>query len=381
MTDQPGAEQPGTEQPGAEDAVSEDAAMLRALELAATPGVPLGPNPRVGCVLLAPGGRVLAEGYHHGAGTAHAEVAALAELANSGGDARGATAVVTLEPCNHTGRTGPCSEALLAAGVDRVVFAMPDPNKVASGGAARLAAAGVDVEGGLREAEARRLNRAWLFGLEHHRPLLTWKFATTLDGRSAAADGTSRWVSSRAARIDTHRLRAACDVMLVGSNTIVVDDPVLTVRDEHERPLPHQPLRAVMGVRDLAPDRHVFDPALSWGAPTLRLRTRDPQEALATLFAEGRRHVFMEGGPTLAAAFLKASLVDEVVCYVAPKLLGAGRTAVADLGIASIADALELTLEDVTVVGEGAEANVRMRLRPSSSGPDDDHPDTDQGRH
>src|SRR3954452_12951914 len=209
-------------------------AMRRALELAATPGVPLGPNPRVGCVLLAPDGSEIVEGFHRGAGTPHAEAAALAE---AGDAARGATAVVTLEPCNHTGRTGPCAQALIDAGVARVVFAQPDPNPVAAGGAETLRAAGVAVEMGLLEHEARLLNRSWTFALEHGRPFVTWKFASTLDGRSAAADGTSRWVSSRPARVDTHRLRAQCDVMMVGAGTVEIDDPELTVRDEYDVPL------------------------------------------------------------------------------------------------------------------------------------------------
>ncbi|MCW2821108.1 MAG: bifunctional diaminohydroxyphosphoribosylaminopyrimidine, partial [Marmoricola sp.] len=221
---------------------AEQRAMRRALELASTPGVPLGPNPRVGCVLLTAQGTEVAEGYHRGAGTLHAEAAALAE---AGEDARGTTAVVTLEPCNHTGRTGPCSRALIDAGVNRVVFAQPDPNPVATGGEAALRAAGIDVEFGLMERESRCLNRAWTFALEHHRPFVTWKFATTLDGRSAAADGTSRWITSRAARVDSHRLRAQCDVMLVGTGTVEADDPELTVRDEYDGLLAHQPLRAV----------------------------------------------------------------------------------------------------------------------------------------
>src|SRR6187200_789831 len=194
---------------------AERAAMRRALELAATPGVPLGPNPRVGCVLLTAEGteaaQVVAEGYHRGAGSPHAEAAALAE---AGPDARGSTAVVTLEPCHHAGRTGPCSLALIEAGVARVVFAQPDPNPVATGGEAALRAAGIEVEFGLMEREARALNRAWTFAMEHRRPFVTWKLATTMDGRSAAADGTSRWVTSRAARVDSHRLRAQCDVIL-----------------------------------------------------------------------------------------------------------------------------------------------------------------------
>ncbi|HEU5455883.1 MAG TPA: bifunctional diaminohydroxyphosphoribosylaminopyrimidine deaminase/5-amino-6-(5-phosphoribosylamino)uracil reductase RibD, partial [Nocardioides sp.] len=234
---------------------SEQDAMRRALTLAASPGLPLGPNPRVGCVIIDDSGTEIAESHHRGAGTVHAEVAALRE---AGEAARGATAVVTLEPCNHTGRTGPCATALIEAGVRRVVYAQPDANPVAAGGADALRAAGVEVEGGLLLDEARHLNRAWTFAVEHGRPFVTWKFATTLDGRSAAADGTSRWVSSRAARLDTHRLRAQCDTILVGTNTVEVDDPELTVRDEVDDPLPRQPLRAVMGMRDLDPGRRVL---------------------------------------------------------------------------------------------------------------------------
>ena len=337
---------------------AEHAAMRRALELAATPGVPLGPNPRVGCVLIDDDGTEVAEGFHRGAGAGHAEVDALAQ---AGEDARGTTAVVTLEPCNHTGRTGPCAQALVAAGVRRGVFAQPDDNPVARGGADALRAAGVEVESGLLLDEARALNRAWTFAVEHGRPYVTWKLATTLDGRSAAADGTSRWVSSRAAQLDTHRLRSECDVVLVGSNTVVVDDPQLTVRDEVDQPVPRQPLRAVMGQRELPPDRRVFDDR----AETLHLRTRDPDAALAELFARDRQHVFLEGGPTIAAAFLAAGLVDEVVAYVAPMLLGAGLPAVADLGITTIADAVHLPVTDVHVLEghDGEDTNVRLTMR------------------
>jgi diaminohydroxyphosphoribosylaminopyrimidine deaminase/5-amino-6-(5-phosphoribosylamino)uracil reductase len=319
-------------------------------------------------VLLDAEGRTVAEGRHRGAGTPHAEADA---LARAGERARGTTAVVTLEPCDHTGRTGPCSKALVAAGVRRVVHAQSDPNPAAAGGAATLRAAGVDVAGGLLADEARALNRAWSFAVEHGRPFVTWKFATTLDGRSAAADGSSRWISSPAARRDTHRLRAECDVMLVGTGTVAVDDPLLTVLDADERPLAHQPLRVVMGERDLDPGRRV----LNADAETLHLRTRDPDAALASLHALERRHVFLEGGPTLAAAFLRAGLVDEVVVYVSPMLLGAGRSAVADLGITTIGDALRPRVVDVAVLDgpAGEEPNVRLLLAPekpsTGSGP------------
>lgn len=339
---------------------AERGALRRALEIARTPGVPLGPNPRVGCVLLADDGTEVAEGFHRGAGTPHAEVAALAE---AGDLARGTTAVVTLEPCNHTGRTGPCAHALIDAGVRRVVFAQADPNPLATGGADTLRAGGVEVEHGLLEDEARAVNRAWTFAVDHGRPFVTWKFAATLDGRSAAADGTSRWVSSRAARLDTHRLRGLCDVMLVGTNTVAVDDPELTVRDEVDQPVAVQPLRAVMGLRELPDSKRVFNDR----AQTVRLRTRDPQEALADLHARDRQHVFLEGGPTLASGFLAAGLVDEVVAYVAPMLLGSGRNAVADLGIGTITDARHLRVTDVTVLDghDGEDTNVRITMRGS----------------
>ena len=341
----------------------ERSAMRHALELAASPGVPLGPNPRVGCVLLDAEGHTIAEGFHRGAGSPHAEVDA---LNRAGAAARGATAVVTLEPCNHTGRTGPCAQALIDAGVRRVVIAQRDTNPVAVGGADTLRAAGVEVETEVLVDEARRLNRVWTFAVEHGRPFVTWKFATTLDGRSSAVDGTSRWVSSAAARLDTHRLRALCDTMLVGTNTVAVDDPHLTVRDESDIPIARQPLRAVMGERDLDPGRRIFDTA----GDSVHLRTRDPEAALKELFSRDSQHVFLEGGPTLAAAFLQAGLVDEVVVYVAPMLLGAGRSAVGDMGVRTIADALHLTVTDVTVLeplSDQDDLNVRLTMsRPPS---------------
>jgi diaminohydroxyphosphoribosylaminopyrimidine deaminase/5-amino-6-(5-phosphoribosylamino)uracil reductase len=337
-------------------------AMRRALDLAATPGVPHGPNPRVGCVLLAADGSVIAEGFHRGAGTPHAEAAALATAYELGGpdSARGATAVVTLEPCNHVGRTGPCAQALIGAGVARVVFAQPDPNPLAAGGAATLRGVGIAVETGLLEREARLLNRAWTFALEHGRPFVTWKLATSLDGRSAAADGTSRWITGEGARRDVHRLRSQCDAILVGTGTVLADDPALTVRDEVGGLVDHQPLRVVLGERDLPDGARLRDPE----AETLHLRTRDVAAAVSELHELGVQHVFLEGGPTVGAAFLVAGLVDEVVAYIAPKLLGSGPHAVGDLGIDSISSALELVVEDVTVLDQ----DVRVTGRPRRHG-------------
>ncbi len=337
---------------------AERAAMSRALGIAATPGVPLGPNPRVGCVLLDDDGRQVAEGFHRGAGTAHAEVDALSEV----DDATGLTAVVTLEPCNHSGRTGPCSEALIASGARRVVFAMKDPYPEASGGAQRLTDAGIEVQDGLLAAKAAYLNRGWLHGLTHDRPLVSWKLATSLDGRSAAADGTSRWVSNRAARRDTHRLRGEVDVMMVGTGTVLVDDPQLNVRDEQDQPLPReqQPLRVVVGERPVPEDARVLDDT----ADTWLTGTRDLEQVLGALYEQGRRHVFLEGGPTLAGALLNAGVVDEVVAYVAPMLLGDGLSSVTGLPVTTITDALRLDVLDVATLGDAPDLNVRLSMRP-----------------
>ena len=336
---------------------AETAAMRRALDLAAGPGLPTGPNPRVGCVLLDPSGRTLAEGHHRGAGTPHAEAAALAV---AGCAAAGSTAVVTLEPCNHTGRTEPCAPALVAAGVARVVFGQVDPNPVAAGGAQTLRAAGVDVEAGLLADQAAALNEVWTFAVSSGRPFVTWKTATTLDGRVAAADGSSRWITSPQARADVHALRAQVDAIVVGTGTVLADDPALTVRLDgaagRSSGPPARPLRVVLGNRDLPAGARVSDGA----APTLQLRTHDLAAALANLFARDVQHVLVEGGPTLAGAFVAAGLVDRVVAYVAAALLGAGPAALGPAGIGTIADAVRLRTQDVTRLGPDVRITARV---------------------
>jgi diaminohydroxyphosphoribosylaminopyrimidine deaminase/5-amino-6-(5-phosphoribosylamino)uracil reductase len=296
-------------------------------------------------VILDTCGGIAGEGYHRGAGTPHAEVDALAA---AGAAARGGTAVVTLEPCAHTGRTGPCTQALIAAGVTRVVIAATDPNPIAAGGAVVLAGAGVDVESGVLAAESVALNRRWTTAVAAGRPFVTWKFAATLDGRSAAADGTSTWITGERARADVHARRAGADAILVGTGTVLADDPQLTVRDANGVPAPRQPLRVVLGERGVPAGARVLDGA----APTLVITHRDPVKALAELHDLEVRHVWLEGGPTLAAAFWRAGLIDEVLAYVAPALLGAGRAAVADLGIGTIDRAARLVTTDVRLLGD-----------------------------
>ncbi|KRD45127.1 bifunctional diaminohydroxyphosphoribosylaminopyrimidine deaminase/5-amino-6-(5-phosphoribosylamino)uracil reductase [Cellulomonas sp. Root930] len=327
-------------------APSEAHAMRRALELGRR-GPATGPNPRVGAVLLDPSGDVLGEGWHRGAGTPHAEVAALADAAERGADVRGATAVVTLEPCNHTGRTGPCSEALITAGVARVVVSVPDPNPVAAGGAERLRAAGIDVEAGLLADEGRELLGAWLPSVERGRPFVTLKLATSLDGRVAAADGSSRWITSEVSRHHAHDLRAEVDAIVVGTGTALVDDPSLTARNAAGELHGHQPLRVVVGHREIPVGARLRGP----GGELVQVRTHDPADVLALLTEREVRHVLVEGGPTLAAAFLQAGLVDVVHAYIAPVLLGSGPSAVTDLGVTSIGDAVRLTTRSVLPLG------------------------------
>ena len=337
------------------------ALMLRALD-AARLGPEADPNPRVGCVVADAEGRVVGVGHHRGAGSPHAEVEALAA---AGGAAHGGTAYVTLEPCDHTGRTGPCSRALVEAGLSRVVFAVADPDPAAAGGATTLEAAGVAVEGGLLEDQAEDLNASWLHARRTGRPWVVAKSASTLDGRVAAVDGSSRWITGEAARADVHTLRARCGAVVVGTGTALADDPQLTVRGTEGsdavrgtdgRGAARQPLRVVVGHRPLPAGARLLDGT----AETLVLATRDPAEVLATLHARGIHRVLLEGGPTLSAAFLAAGLVDEVVAYVAPALLGAGPSVTADLGVTTIADAVRLRPTDVTVLGP----DVRITARP-----------------
>ena len=323
-------------------------ALDRALDLAATPGVPPGPNPRVGCVILSPDGEVIAEGFHRGAGTPHAEVAALAV---AGAAARGATAVVSLEPCDHQGRTGPCTQALLDAGITRVVYALPDPTPQAGGGADRLSAAGVEIVAadGEQQARARDFLQAWTASQTWGRPFVTVKMAATLDGRIAASDGTSRWITGPESRRDVHRLRANVDAVVVGRGTAMMDDPSLTVRDVDAGG--YQPLRVIVGRGDL-PDDHALSGVQD--GSVLHLRTHEPEEILDSLFGRGVRHVLVEGGPTLVSAWLQADVVDRLVWFIAPVILGSGPAAVGDIGVSTMSDASRWQVVSVDRFGEDA---------------------------
>ncbi|MEE6261818.1 bifunctional diaminohydroxyphosphoribosylaminopyrimidine deaminase/5-amino-6-(5-phosphoribosylamino)uracil reductase RibD [Plantactinospora sonchi] len=336
--------------------VSTDEAMRRAIVLAARGLGTTSPNPLVGCVLLDSRGEIVGEGFHAYAGGPHAEIVALAQ---AGERARGGTAVVTLEPCNHTGRTGPCTQALIRAGVRRVVVGVTDPNPVAAGGVETLRAAGIDVELGVRSVEAEAGNLAWLTAVRRGRPYLIWKYAATLDGRIAAADGTSMWITSEAARIDVHALRGTVDAVIVGVGTVLADDPRLTVRNLRDGSLAiRQPLRVVVDSEGRTPaDARVRDAAApTWVATVDEVGAGpdgkvDLPALLAVLYQRGVRAALLEGGPILAGAFLAAGLVDKVVGYLAPKLLGAGPAALADAGPRTISEVIDLEFTDITPVG------------------------------
>lgn len=312
---------------------AETAAMDAALA-AALQG-PRGANPLVGAVVVGPDGRHLVAGYHRGAGTAHAEADAIATAISTGVDLRGATMVVTLEPCNHVGRTGPCAQAIIDAGITSVAYAVDDPHDPAAGGAATLRAAGVSVRSGLAAERAFELNRRWFQSVEAKRPFVTLHIAQTLDSRIAAEDGTSQWISCPESLADNHAIRRRIDAILVGTQTVLVDDPRLTARDANGEAAGEQPLRAVMGLRDVPADAAVRGD----DGKVLHLPTRDPHEALALLFAAGARHVMVEGGSRILSAFLGEGLVDELIVYLAPTLLGSGTPALNGLGIGTLAEA------------------------------------------
>ncbi len=322
---------------------------------------PRGANPLVGAVVVGPDGKDLVTGYHRGAGTAHAEADAIAQAAAVGLDLSGCTMVVTLEPCNHVGRTGPCTEAIIAAGITDVVYAVDDPHDPAAGGAATLRAAGIRVRSGLGAEEALDLNRQWFEAVAAKRPFVTLHIAQTLDARIAAEDGTSQWISSPESLADNHGIRSRIDAILVGTQTVLVDNPRLTARDASGNPSPRQPVRAVMGLRGIPADAAIHgDDGLA-----VHLPTRDPREALSMLYDAGTRHVMVEGGSSILSSFLAAGLVDELIVYLAPTLLGSGTPSLNGLGITSLPDAQQWEWDPsdggaVRTLGR----DLRLHLRP-----------------
>ncbi|MBT6316204.1 MAG: bifunctional diaminohydroxyphosphoribosylaminopyrimidine deaminase/5-amino-6-(5-phosphoribosylamino)uracil reductase RibD [Gammaproteobacteria bacterium] len=373
--------------------------MQRAIQLAASV-FSAAPNPRVGCVIVGgnaeAGDSVLGEGWHQGAGLPHAEPVAIANAIRL---AAGSTAFVTLEPCCHTGRTGPCSSALIEAGVSRVVIASKDPNpKVSGGGIAALEAAGVEVFF-LQDFEdgARRLNRGFFSRLERRRPFVRCKLAMSLDGRTALANGESKWITGAEARSDVQRLRAECDAIVTGIETVLADDPAMTLRQAelglsaqqlvwNELRLSNPPLRVVLDSRGRLSEtaKIVTEPgrciayrldganssveasspiavrlAPNSGESVSRVSLLSVLESLAEL--DECNEVLVEAGATLSGSFIEAGLVDELIVFIAPKLLGSdGRPLLGMSGLNELSDAIEFKVESVEQVG----ADIKVTLRP-----------------
>jgi len=294
-------------------------AMQRAIALSEKGLGKTAPNPIVGAVIIDATGKIIAEGFHDRMRSEnHAEVVAIKAAGNQ---TQGATIVVTLEPCNHIGKTGSCTQAIIDSGISNVVFAVSDPNSIASGGAAKLRAAGITVVEGVLEEEAALSNRAWLMKIKKNRPFFTWKVAATLDGKVAATDGTSKWISNTTSRADVQTLRRQSDAILVGTNTVIADNPHLIPRGDFAG-YTQNPIRIICGEQELPSDSLVFDDA----ARTEIVKSKNLDLLVEKLNELGVNQVLVEAGPTLASAMLDHCLMDELVIYQAPSLLGSGES-------------------------------------------------------
>ncbi|MBW4095108.1 MAG: bifunctional diaminohydroxyphosphoribosylaminopyrimidine deaminase/5-amino-6-(5-phosphoribosylamino)uracil reductase RibD [Acidobacteria bacterium] len=328
-----------------------------------------GANPLVGAVVIAESGEVLATGYHRGAGTPHAEAAALAQLGTLGpGELAQATMVVTLEPCNHQGRTGPCAQAIINAGIGNVIYAIDDPHaddvaEPAGGGAATLRAANVAVRSGLLADQAYELNARWFAAVAERRPFITLHIAQTLDGKIAAEDGTSQWISGPESLAHNHGLRRRIDAILVGTETVLVDNPRLTARNPHGSLAAVQPLRVVLGERAI-PERAAVRGS---DGRFVQLATHDVVAAARTLHDLGVRHLLVEGGARVASAFLAADQVDHIIVYLAPIILGTGLPSLTDLGITTLRNAAHWSFDST---GDGAAtvlgSDLKLQLIPAA---------------
>jgi diaminohydroxyphosphoribosylaminopyrimidine deaminase/5-amino-6-(5-phosphoribosylamino)uracil reductase len=317
--------------------------MRRALDLAARGRYSVSPNPMVGCLIVRDG-NVIAEGWHHGAGEPHAEIEAL-----RGVDARGATMIVTLEPCNHHGRTPPCADAIIAAGIARVVIAMRDPHEVAAGGIEKLRDAGIEVEIGVLESEARKLNEVFIHTVTHRRPFVILKAGMTLDGKLATVTRESRWITSEAARQKSLELREQYDAILTGAGTIRDDNPMLTRR----LGLASTPwTRIILDRRRIVPADATV---LTDGGSTLHITEDvDLDALLADLYSRGIQSVIIEGGSNVLSSFIRRRLWQKMIVFIAPMIVGGAEapSIFGGDGVAKLMDAYRFRFEGVEVVGE-----------------------------
>ena len=306
------------------------------------------PNPNVAAAIYSAGGKLIADGFHNRAqSNDHAEVVALKK---AGAAARGATMVISLEPCAHTGTTPPCTQAIIDAGIAKVIFAITDPNPIAAGGAQLLTAAGITVEH-QKSAELEFIQRAWLTKQLLGRPLMIWKVAMTLDSKVAASDGTSQWISGPESRDDVQVLRAQSEAILIGTNTAIIDNPHLVPRGHAARPV-----RIVCGEQVVPPTHNVFDEQ----ARTITVKSKSIPELMKVLSDEGFNQVLVEAGPTLGSALMATGNIDELIIYQAPKLLGAGKEFVSHLGISTLSDHIGLELISAAQFGSDTKSHYRI---------------------
>ena len=309
------------------------------------------PNPNVSAAIYAADGSLIADGFHNRkVSIDHAEVVALKK---AGSAARGATMVVSLEPCAHTGTTPPCVQAIVDAGIAKVIYAAADPNPVAAGGAKKLTDAGIVVEH-RESADLEFVQRAWLHKERTGRPLMIWKVATTLDSKVAASDGTSQWITGPESREDVQELRAQSDAILIGTNTALVDNPHLIPRGHEARPV-----RVICGEQEVPATNKVFDNE----ARTLLVKSKSIPELIKVLSDEGFNQVLVEAGPTLGSALMASGNIDELIVYQAPKMLGAGKEFVSHLGISTLSDHLKLELIGVQPFGSDIKSHYLVKGR------------------
>jgi diaminohydroxyphosphoribosylaminopyrimidine deaminase/5-amino-6-(5-phosphoribosylamino)uracil reductase len=315
--------------------------LKRANELACLGLGLTGSNPIVGAVVVSPASAIIGEGFHKSG--PHAEVVALEQAGQS---AKGATLFVTLEPCNHQGKTGPCTEAIIKAGIAKVVYAVRDPNSLASGGAQALEAAGIEVVFNGELMEIADSNRAWLHKVKTNRPYFIWKIATTLDGRTAAIDGSSKWITGEESRAQVSKLRSESSAILIGTSTALADNPNLIPRNlETGRKV--NPVRIVMGLREIPSDFNLHNDA----AETVFLRSHDFSDLLKLCAERDFNQVFVESGSELGTALLKAGLIDELIIFQAASLLGSGLSFIGDLGATNIKEKVDFVIRDVAQIG------------------------------
>ena len=317
--------------------LSADAAMARAIECARLGLGKTFPNPIVGAVITTANGEFLSEGFHQGGD--HAEVVAIKGAKEI---PAGSIIYVTLEPCNHHGKTPPCTDAISKAGISKVVFAVNDPNSVAAGGAETLRQAGIEVESGLQEIESAFANRAWLTKNAKDRPRFTWKIASTMDGKVAAQDGSSKWITGELARTDVALMRSQADAIVTSTATVKADNPLLTSKGFGKNPV-----RIVMGESGIATDANINN----GDAETILVKSRDAKELIALVKERGFNEVLIESGPTFGTALIRENLIDEIVLFQAPTFLGSGTPAISDLGITNISGRLDFEIADVEVIG------------------------------